>query len=161
MRPCQAYSGVAVAWGRETRIVVGVLVGEEVGVTVGKGVEVGVGVSVEVDVGVRVGVFVDVDVNEAEDEAVFGPSSSNKDTPHDPVTHNTSKTKIASGKISFLNMNFIICSNSTYQVKDIRLYRKLTVSSTHAQKICVYEPIKAVAWIMSICKLKGGLQSAN
>ena len=87
-------------------------VGVGVDVTVGEGVEVSVGVFVSRDVGVRVGkrvaVSVGVGVIEAEDESVFGPSSSssNKDTPHDPVTHKTNKTKIASGKNSFLNMGF-------------------------------------------------------
>jgi|GEM_PF-2584702 len=127
MRPCQAYSGVDVAGGGGTKVGVEVLLGDGVGVTVGEEVEVGVGVSVEVDVGVRVGVFVDVDVNEADDEAVFGSFSSNKDTPHDPVTHNTSKTKIASGKISFLNMNFSYLPYGIYQARDIRLYRNLPV----------------------------------
>ena len=105
---------MGVALGRGIRVGVGVLLGDGVGVTVAEGVKVGVGVSVAVGVrvGKRVGVFVGVGVgdDEADDEAVFGPSSSsNKDTPHDPVTHNTSKTKIASGKNSFFNMNFFNC----------------------------------------------------
>lgn len=92
---------------------VGVLLGDRVGVdvTVGEGVDVSVGVFVRGDVGIRVGkrvgVSVAVGVIEAEDESVFGSSSSsNKDAPHEPVTHKTNKTKIASGKNSFLSMDF-------------------------------------------------------
>ena len=93
--------------------------GGGVEVTVGEGVKVGIavfvgeGMKVGVDDGDRVGVSVTVGVIEIEETSVAdsatvsgSSSSSKKDAPHDTVTHNTNKTNIASGKNSFLSMNF-------------------------------------------------------
>lgn len=123
----------------------GVLLGDGVGVTVGEGVKVGVavfvgeGVKVGVDEDDRVGVAVTagiVEVEETSDSesatASDSSSLSKKDVPNDPVTHNINKTKIASGKNSFLSTkfpyllgHFLIHSLSPLNLAKIILHRPI------------------------------------
>jgi len=150
---------VNVAVGGGIGVGVGVLLGDGVGVTVGEGVGVGVSVAVAVGVrvGKRVGVCVGVEVNGADDDAVFGPSSSSsKDIPHDPVTHSTNKTNIASGKISFLNMSFsylllvLKIMNWSLSSQQHPIIPELDSIVDSGTTFCVCKCMKIVTWVTRI-----------